>query len=110
MDLLTALVLAVAGWLLYAWLTRSSTQTLLDTFGAGFLPYRADMGWPRGVQEGEPISFKVSALSERGAPAEIPEPASDAGVEVIEIEGEIGAELVGIGHGHVSGGTSLRPR
>jgi hypothetical protein len=92
-------------------LSSEGTTRGLDAFGAGFLPYRADMGWPRGVQEGEPVAFKLSALSERGAhPADL-EPSPDAGIEIIELDGgPYEAELTGIDHGHISGGTSLRYR
>jgi hypothetical protein len=83
----------------------------LDAFGAGFLPYRADLGWPRGVQEGEPVPFKLSAMSERGMhPADL-EPLPDAGIEVIELDGgQLDADLTEIDHGQISGGTSLRFR
>jgi hypothetical protein len=92
-------------------LSSEGTERGLDALGAGFLPYRADMGWPRGVQEGEPVAFKLSAMSERGAPSANLEPPPDAGIEVIELDGgQLDAELTGIDHGHISGGTSLRFR
>jgi hypothetical protein len=108
MDLLTALVVLVFGTVLYARLTSPSYVSLLDTFGAGFLPYR-EAGWPRGVQESEPIPWNWSAMGERGVPPGDREPAPDAGVEVIELEGETGAELTVIERGRISGGTSIRP-
>jgi hypothetical protein len=108
MDLLTALVVLVAGTLMYAWLASPRTDAALDALGAGFLPYR-EAGWPRGVQEGEPIPWKWESMSERGiAPADRA-PAPDAGVEIIEIDGESGAELTGIHRGQISGGTTIRP-
>jgi hypothetical protein len=91
-------------------LSSEGTTRGLDAFGSGFLPYRADMGWPRGVQEGEPVRFKLSAMSERGVHLADLEPPADAGIEVIELDGDVGAELVGIGDGHISGGTSFRFR
>src|SRR5688500_12490833 len=36
------------------------TAQSLDTFAAGFLPYRG-AGWPRGVQEEEPVPWSWSA-------------------------------------------------
>ena len=59
MDPLDALVLflflgatyvLVRGW--------SIPSGVLDSFGAGFLPYRADDAWPHGVQEEEPRAWR----------------------------------------------------
>jgi hypothetical protein len=109
MDIVGIVVILVLGAGIGRFLSSGATARGLDALASGFLPYRQDMGWPRGVQEGELVPFKVSALSERGRPPQLPEPAPDAGVEVIEIDdGNAGPELIGIRHGHVSGGTSLR--
>lgn len=111
MDVLgtTVILLLAAG--IGRFLSSDGIARGLDAFGAGFLPYRDDMGWPRGVQEGEPIQFKLSAMSDRGMPAAEREPAPDAGVEVIELDGgQLQAELSGIDHGQIRGGTSLRFR
>jgi len=108
MDLLTALVLIVAGSLLYAWLTSPTTERALDAFAAGFLPYR-EAGWPRGVQEEEPRPWQWSSMAERGVPPAERDPAPGAGVEIIEIDDAPAAELTEIDPGHISGGTSIRP-
>ena len=108
MDILGILVILFLGAGIGRFLSSDATARGLDALGAGFLPYRADMGWPRGVQEGEPISFKLSAMADRGVPPAEREPAPDAGVEVIEIECDPEAELTGIDHGLVYGGTSIR--
>jgi hypothetical protein len=106
---ITVILLLAAG--IGRFLSNEGTARGLDAFGAGFLPYRADMGWPRGVQEGEPVAFKVSAMSERGAPPAELEPPPDAGIEVIELDGgQLEPELTGIDHRQISGGTSLRFR
>jgi hypothetical protein len=88
-------------------LSSDGTSRVLDAFGAGFIGYRPP-GWPRGVQEGEPIPWRWSAFSERGVPPADRDPAPDAGVELIEIDGDARAELTAIDHGHISGGPSLR--
>jgi hypothetical protein len=109
MDIVGILVILILGAGIGRFLSSGGTARGLDALAAGFLPYRPDMGWPRGVQEGEPVMFKVSALSERGRPPQLPEPAPDAGVEVIEIDdGQRAPELTGIDAGHISRGASLR--
>jgi hypothetical protein len=111
MDVLGTTVILLLAAAIGRFLSSEGTARGLDAFGSGFLPYRADMGWPRGVQEGEPVAFKVSAMSERGAPPVDQEPAPDAGIEVIELDrGQLESELVGIDHGQIRGGTSLRFR
>jgi hypothetical protein len=108
MDIVGILVILFLGAGIGRFLSSGGTARGLDAFAAGFLPYRED-GWPRGVQEGEPITFKLSAMSDRGVPPAEREPAPDAGVEVIEIDGADAAELTGIDHRRISGGTSIRP-
>jgi hypothetical protein len=107
MDILGILVILLLGAGIGRYLASDGTLRGLDAFGAGFLPYRED-GWPRGVQEGEPIHFKLSAMSDRGVPPADREPAPDAGVEVIEIDGDPGGELVGIDRSQISVGMSIR--
>jgi hypothetical protein len=107
MDILGILVILLLGAGIGRYLASDGTLRGLDAFGAGFLPYRED-GWPRGVQEGEPIHFKLSAMSDRGVPPADREPAPDAGVEVIEIDGDLATELTGIDRGQISSGTSIR--
>jgi hypothetical protein len=109
MDILGILVILFLGAGIGRFLSSDGTARGLDAFAAGFLPYRED-GWPRGVQEGEPIVFKLSAMSDRGVSPAEREPAPDAGVEVIEIDGYRAAELTGIDGGLIYSGTSLRPR
>ena len=109
MDILGILVILLLGAGIGRFLSSDGTARGLDAFGAGFLPYRED-GWPRGVQEGEPIHFKVSAMSDRGVPPAEREPGPDAGVEVIEIDGDAGAELSGIDRRQISVGMSIHHR
>jgi hypothetical protein len=108
MDIVGILVILIAAAGIGRFLSNGGTARGLDALAAGFLPYRSDMGWPRGVQEGEPIAFKLSAMSDRGVPPADREPVPGAGVEVIELDGGYEAELTGIDPGHISGGSSLR--
>src|SRR6187402_3078812 len=58
MDLLDAFaILMLVGVVLLLWRPPSIAQGLFDSFGAGFLPYRADDGWPLHVQEEEPTAW-----------------------------------------------------
>jgi hypothetical protein len=107
MDILGILVILLLGAGIGRFLSSEGTARGLDAFGAGFLPYR-EAGWPRGVQEGEPIPWKWSAMSERGVPPLEREPAPDAGAEIFEIDSTTGAELTELDSAHISGGTSIR--
>jgi hypothetical protein len=106
-DILGILGILLLGAGIGRFLASEGTARGLDAFGAGFLPYR-DAGWPRGVQESEPIPWQWSAMSERGVAQAERDPAPGSGIEVIEIEGDPGADLTGIDHGRISGGTSIR--
>ena len=59
MDPLDVLVLFLFLGATYVLLRGWSIPSgVLDAFGAGFLPYRADDGWPHGVQEEEPRAWR----------------------------------------------------
>jgi hypothetical protein len=107
MDILGILGILLLGAGIGRFLASDGTARGLDAFGAGFLPYR-EAGWPRGVQEGEPIPWHWSSMAERGVAPADRDPAPGTGVEVIEIEGDPAAELIGVDHGQISGGTSIR--
>jgi hypothetical protein len=109
MDILGILVILLLGAGIGRFLASDGTARGLDAFGAGFLPYR-EAGWPRGVQEGEPIPWKWSAMSDRGVPPIEREPAPDAGAEIFEIDTATEAQLTGLESTHVGGGTSIRNR
>jgi hypothetical protein len=58
MDPLDALVaLLLLGSIVLVIRPRSIPRGLFDQFGAGFLPYRPDDGWPLHVQEEEPRAW-----------------------------------------------------
>jgi hypothetical protein len=105
MDITGILVILLLAAGIGRYLSSDGTSRILDAIGAGITGYR-QAGWPRGVQEGEPIPWRWSSMSDRNVRDR--DPASDAGVEVIEIDGDAGAELTAIDHGRLSSGPSLR--
>jgi hypothetical protein len=109
MDIATILIVLGISVVFVVFMAGETTGKGLDALGAGFLPYR-EAGWPRGVQEADPIPWKLSAMTERGVPPIDREVPPDTGAEIFEIDERAAAdnELTGIDHGHISGGTSLR--
>jgi len=51
--------LALAGIVGLAGLIRTADRRLPFSFGEGFVGYRADLGWPRGVQEDDDVRWSV---------------------------------------------------
>lgn len=75
MDIPSTLVLLVVGAGIVAWVTSPRTAEALEAFGLGFIGYRG-AGWPKGVQEEEPIHFAFHEPPDPDAPAgpdELPE-------------------------------------
>jgi hypothetical protein len=60
MDIFAVVVFLLLGSALIVFVVSPTTARGLDTFGAGFVPYRSP-GWPRGVQEEEPVHWSWSA-------------------------------------------------
>jgi hypothetical protein len=61
--------LALGGIVGLAGLIRSADRRLPFSFGEGFVAYRADLGWPRGVQEDDDVRWSVR-------PTRSPQPAA----------------------------------
>jgi len=85
MDIFAAVVFCILGAALVVYVVSPTTARGLDTFGAGFVPYRS-AGWPHGVQEEEPVHYSLSAprgpdATDGGLGARL------EGPEVIEING-----------------------
>ena len=59
MDIFAVAVFIVLGIALVTFVVSPTTARGLDTFGAGFVPYRG-AGWPHGVQEEEPVHWSWS--------------------------------------------------
>jgi hypothetical protein len=79
MDLPTILVLLLVAAGLVGWVVGACDGKALEAFGSGFVGYRS-YGWPRGVQEGEPIHF---SFREPQDPVAVD---PQAEVEVIELD------------------------
>ena len=60
MDIFAVVVFIILGAALVAYVASPTTARGMDTFGAGFVPYRS-AGWPQGVQEEEPVHWSWSA-------------------------------------------------
>ena len=100
MDLLTVLVLILAGAAMYKLVVSPGTERAIETFAAGFVAYRDPLkGWPRGVQEEDPVAWSWSGPGrpDRRSPVSESTDATDASAapptageaaEVIEISGE----------------------
>lgn len=80
MDLFVSLAVFIVAVGILRFISSPATGRGLDLFASGFLPYRARMDWPRGVQEEEPVPWTWSGggrpdqpefheLSGEGAPA-----------------------------------------
>ena len=85
MDIFAALVFLVLGIALIVFVVSPTTAHGLDTFGAGFVPYRS-AGWPHGVQEEEPVHWSWSAPR----PPDATDDSSGTGLqpELVEITGQ----------------------
>ena len=59
MDIFAAVVFIVLGAALVVFVVSPTTAHGLDTFGAGFVPYRS-AGWPQGVQEEDSVAWSWS--------------------------------------------------
>ena len=84
MDIFAAVVFILLGIALIVFVVSPTTARGLDTFGAGFVPYRS-AGWPHGVQEEEPVHWSWSAPRPPDPTDGDPGPGLDP--ELIEISG-----------------------
>ena len=66
MDIFAAVVFVILGAALVVYVVSPTTARGLDTFGAGFVPYRG-AGWPHGVQEEDSVQWSWSAAREPDA-------------------------------------------
>lgn len=60
MDIFFGFAAVLMGLGIFRFVTSPTTSRGLDVFGSGFLPYRADKSWPRGVQEEDPVPWTRS--------------------------------------------------
>jgi hypothetical protein len=85
MDLIAAAVFIILGAALVAYVASPTTARGLDTFGAGFVPYRS-AGWPQGVQEEEPVHWSWSEPREPDATRGDRDTSPDS--QIVEIAGQ----------------------
>lgn len=86
MDLFAGLVLLAFGAAFAALVVSPRTARSLDTFAAGFLPYRS-AGWPQGVQEEDPVPWSWSPARGRDPSTGVVGQTQD-GAETVEISGD----------------------
>lgn len=84
MDIFAVVVFLLLGTAMIMFVVSPTTARGLDTFGAGFVPYRGP-GWPRGVQEEEPVHWSWSAP--RGPDATDGDSGTGLEPELVEISG-----------------------
>jgi hypothetical protein len=84
MDIFAVVVFILLGIAMIAFVVSPTTARGLDTFGAGFVPYRS-AGWPHGVQEEEPVQWSWSPPS--GPKAAHGGPGTGLEPELVEIGG-----------------------
>ena len=106
MDPLSNVIGMAISIVCFVFLLGEQTEKAWTTFAGGFLGYRTD-GWPRGVQEGEPVAWDWSAMADRSIPAVDRAPAPDTPAEVFELD-DGAVDLDTIIDGHIGRGTSLR--
>jgi hypothetical protein len=110
MDLLTGLILFVAGGLMVKLVVSPGTERAIETFAAGFVPYRdPSAGWPRGVQEEDPVAWSWSGRSRPDPPGGVSEKAVEA-AELIEISGESAPSATAVRRGAMLRGMARRRR
>jgi hypothetical protein len=105
MDIVAVVVFILLGTAMIAFVVSPTTARGLDTFGAGFVPYRS-AGWPHGVQEEEPVHWSWSPPP--GADA------TDGGIgtglepEFVEISGPNAPPALAVHRGPTVHGTTGR--
>ena len=85
MDIPSTLILIIVGAAIVGWVTSPRTGQALEAFGLGFIGYRG-AGWPKGVQEEEPVHFSFTERPSTDAADDLGPMDPDAGPEIIELE------------------------
>ena len=106
MDIFAAVVFIVLGAALVVFVVSPTTARGLDTFGAGFVPYRS-AGWPQGVQEEDSVAWSWSAPSPPYTTDGDPGAGLDA--ELVEISGPEAPAASAVHRGPTIHRTARRP-
>jgi hypothetical protein len=85
MDLPTTLVLLLVAAALVGWVVGACDGKALEAFGSGFIGYRS-YGWPRGVQEEEPIHFSFREPQDPAVGGTAADDVDDV-AEIVELDG-----------------------
>ncbi len=99
MDIVFGLAAVLMGLGIFAFVTSPKTSRGLDAFGEGFLPYRADTGWPRGVQEDDSVVWSWSP----------PDRSTDV-PELVDVDGGDGPAASAVRPGRMVRGMARRRR
>ena len=86
MDIFAGLLIVALVAAFVALVVSPRTGRSLDTFAAGFLPYRS-AGWPQGVQEEDPVPWSWSSQRASGLDRDEASAVLD-GPELVEMAGE----------------------
>ena len=105
MDIFASLVVVLVGVAILGWIASPTTARGMDTFGAGFVPYRS-AGWPRGVQEEEPVHWSWS--THRGPDATDGGSGTALESELVEISGPDAPPASAVHRGPTVHGTAGR--
>lgn len=71
MDIFAVAFFILLGTAMIAFVVSPTTARGLDTFGAGFVPYRS-AGWPHGVQEEDPVHWSDRKRSRAASAPQAP--------------------------------------
>lgn len=98
MDIGTLVIVLLVAATMVSLVVSPGTPRVLDLFGAGFLPYRdGSAGWPRGVQEEEPVAWSWTKRVDPGPP-DIGSDDGPSAAEIVDISGDaVPAARVGRG-------------
>jgi hypothetical protein len=108
MDLLTGLVLFLVGAAMVKLVVSPGTERAIEIFAAGFVAYRdPSAGWPRGVQEEEPVAWSWSGRGRPDPHDDVSETAVEA-AELIEISGEDAPTPTAVRRGRMLRGMARR--
>lgn len=97
MDILTGMVVVFVVVVAIRGVLGGPATRGIDVIAAAFVPYR-DPGWPRGVQEEDPIPWSRPAPAQPD-PADHPAAATSRTVELVEMERGPGLALQHVDRG-----------
>ncbi len=85
MDIASALILLLVGACIVAWVRSPTTGRALEAFGLGFIGFRS-AGWPKGVQEEEPVHYAFHEARDPDAPVALGAVDPDEPPELVDLD------------------------